>query len=91
MVSPVGTTDPMFVEAGLKPALGRIFQGRAGLKPAPTLSSLTGLTGLLCRSVPAMNRRPTIEASILDAIDLRAGLGAAAPMTLAEQKKQSFA
>jgi len=45
MLSPGGTTEPMFVGAGLKPALGRIFQDRAGLKPAPTLSSLTGLSG----------------------------------------------
>ena len=77
MLSPSGTTDSMFV-AG------------AGLKPAPTLSSLTGLAGLLCRSVPAMNRRPTIEASILDASGLYPPLAEPTPLTLAEQKTQSI-
>jgi hypothetical protein len=44
-LSPIGTTEPKFVGAGFKPALDGISEDRAGLKPAPTLSSLTGLTG----------------------------------------------
>jgi hypothetical protein len=36
LLSPIGTTEPMPVGAGLKPAFGSDFSERAGLKPAPT-------------------------------------------------------
>jgi hypothetical protein len=48
------------------------------------------LSWLFFRSVPAMNRRPTIEASILDASGFCTGLAGATPMILAEQRNNSF-